>query len=304
MDNKPEVVDITWNDVFRRAEELGELLYKVSDDIGKRINIYGIPRGGVYVAALLGNGVWSDRFTITEDTNNADIFVDDIIDSGRTRTNYITKYKKPFYALIDKIGADKSYRDQWISFPWERMGGDEGPVENIVRLLEYIGDDPTREGLKETPVRVIKSYETLFGGYKQKPEEVSKIFTDGACDEMVILKDIEFYSTCEHHMLPFFGKAHIAYIPNGKVIGVSKLARLLEIYARRLQIQERICQEVTASLNDMLDPKGSACILHAQHFCMTARGVQKQKSIMVTSSLTGSFQNQNTRTEFLSLIGS
>ncbi|GAG88950.1 unnamed protein product, partial [marine sediment metagenome] len=143
-----------------------------------------------------------------------------------------------------------------------------------------------REGLKETPKRVSKSFAKLYGGYAMKASDHMKTFSDGVCDEMVIVKDIEFFSTCEHHMLPFFGRAHIAYIPNKKVIGVSKLVRILEVYARRLQIQERICQQVTEALDTNLSPLGSACVLEAQHFCMTARGVEKQHSIMVTSSLT------------------
>ena len=192
---------------------------------------------------------------------------------------------------------------EWVSFPWERMTNDDGPVENIRRLIEYIGEDPKRAGLLETPERVIKTYEKLFGGYVNKQERLITIFKDD-CDEMVLLKDIEFYSTCEHHMLPFFGKAHIAYIPNEMVIGISKLARILEMYARRLQIQERICQQVTHAINKALAPLGAACVLEAQHFCMTSRGVEKQKSIMVTSSLTGVFKEgeSKARAEFMNFI--
>jgi len=172
-------------------------------------------------------------------------------------------------------------------------------------ILDFIGDDCERQGLKETPDRIIKSYKTLFCGYKRNPAEVFKIFDlEEEYDEMVLLKNVEFYSFCEHHFLPFFGKAHIAYIPEGpdKVVGVSKLARLLEIYSRRLQIQERIGKQITSDLVKYLNPKGAGCILEAQHFCMMARGVEKQNSILVTSSLTGCFKNLETRTEFLSLI--
>ncbi len=131
-----------------------------------------------------------------------------------------------------------------------------------------------------------------------------KTFEDGSCDEVVLLKDIEFVSHCEHHMLPFLGKAHIAYIPNGKVLGVSKLARLLEIYSRRLQIQERLCQQITTALDEHLKPLGSACVIEAQHLCMVARGVQKQNSVMVTSSLTGVFRDKGeARSELLDMIG-
>jgi len=172
--------------------------------------------------------------------------------------------------------------------------------------LRYIGEDPEREGLRETPARVIKSWETLYGGYKETPEEVIKTFdTPGTQHGMVVLRDIEFYSTCEHHMLPFFGKAHIGYLPGRVVLGVSKLARLLEVYTRRLQIQERIGEEVVSALMVHLpDCKGAGCVLEAQHMCMTARGVQKQHSVMVTSCLAGVFKTENkTRTEFLSVAG-
>lgn len=173
----------------------------------------------------------------------------------------------------------------------------------VVRdLLFHIGENPDREGLLETPARVAKSWDELFAGYKQDPAEVMKTFEDGACDEMVLLKDIEFYSMCEHHMLPFFGKAHVAYIPHGKVIGISKLARVLEIYSRRLQIQERLCQQVTQALAQHLQPKGAACVIEAQHFCMVCRGVNKQNSTMVTSSLWGAFRDPEPRAELFSLI--
>jgi GTP cyclohydrolase I len=176
------------------------------------------------------------------------------------------------------------------------------PQDNIRELLRFIGESPEREGLKETPDRVVRSYAELFSGYGKKPEDVLKVFEDGACDEMVILRNCEFYSFCEHHMQPFFGKAHVAYIPDGRVIGVSKLARILDIYSRRLQIQERIGQQVTAALDEHLKPRGSACVLEAIHFCMTCRGVQKQHSEMVTSSLTGVFRDLPVRQELLSLI--
>jgi len=171
----------------------------------------------------------------------------------------------------------------------------------IHRMLKHIGEDPEREGLKETPDRVIKSWNELYSGYSRDVAELMKTFKEGACDEMVILRDIEFFSFCEHHMLPFFGKASIAYIPNGKVIGVSKLARLLELFSRRLQIQERIGQQITEALMEHLECKGAGCLLEAKHFCMVCRGVQKQNSVMITSDLKGCFKEPATRAEFLHL---
>ena len=177
-------------------------------------------------------------------------------------------------------------------------------MDDLIRqLVELIGDDPDREGLRETPNRVVRSFYELFGGYRQKPEDVIKVFEDDSCDEMVVIRGIEFYSTCEHHLLPFFGKAHIAYVPNGRLIGASKLVRLLEVFSRRLQIQERLCEQVTGALDQYLKPKGSACVLEAKHFCMIARGVGKQGSEMVTSSLTGVFRDRvGARQEFFDII--
>lgn len=173
---------------------------------------------------------------------------------------------------------------------------------HVAGILRHLESDSSREGLKDTPLRVEAAYEEIFSGYRQTPEQIMTVFEE-PCDEMIICSDIEFYSTCEHHMLPFFGKAHIAYIPDGKVIGLSKLARLLDIYARRLQIQERISQQVTDALMQHLNPLGAGCVIEASHFCMMCRGVQKQNSKMITSSLVGVFQEAEVRQEFHRLIG-
>jgi GTP cyclohydrolase IA len=176
-------------------------------------------------------------------------------------------------------------------------------LEAVTKLLEYIGEDPNREGLLETPERVIKAYDFLFSGYKHKVEDVIKTFDSDGYNQMVLLKDIEMYSFCEHHMLPFFGKVHVAYIPNNRVIGISKLARVVEIFSKRLQIQERLGEQVTESLMTHLQPKGAACIIEASHLCMRMRGVEKQNSVMVTSSLKGIFMTDNAaRDELLKLI--
>jgi len=180
-------------------------------------------------------------------------------------------------------------------------GPDAGEIA-VRSILAAIGEDINREGLKETPARVVKSWKEIFGGYTQNPADVFKVFDDGACDQMVILKNIEFYSFCEHHMLPFFGRAHVAYLPHGKVIGVSKLARLVDIFARRLQIQERLTQEIANTLEAHLQPLGTAVMMTAKHFCMVCRGVGKQNSEMVTSHLTGEFLKPEVRAEFFSLI--
>jgi len=298
----PTVKNLSWADVHSLGVSLCEKILDCLDHTTEEVKIYPVPRGGIYVAIMLQHLINAeeqiDNWEIVESTSEATIIVDDIIDTGSTMQYYERKYSHiPFFALVLKED------NEWVSFPWERMTKDNGPVDNVRRLLEYIGENPKREGLLETPNRVIRSYETLFGGYKQKPEDVLKIFEDGACNEMVLLKDVEFTSFCEHHILPFFGKAHIAYIPDGRVIGISKLARILEIYARRLQIQERIGQQITDCLMKFLKPKGAACVLEAQHACMVCRGVQKQNSVMMTSSLTGVFlEHAQTRSEFFSMI--
>lgn len=180
-----------------------------------------------------------------------------------------------------------------------------GPHEGydlIEKMLGFIDPQPGREGLADTPARVVHSWRELFCGYEKDPKDIFTVFED-KCDQMVILRDIEFYSTCEHHLLPFFGKAHIGYLPKGKVVGISKLARLLEIYARRLQIQERIGQQVTDALMKYLEPQGCGVVLEAQHLCMTARGVGKQNSVMITSSMQGSFLTDGqVRDEFLRIV--
>jgi GTP cyclohydrolase I len=174
----------------------------------------------------------------------------------------------------------------------------------VRQMLEYIGENPDREGLLKTPHRVVKSWKELFAGYKQDPEEIlSTVFEDGSCDEMVILRDIEFTSTCEHHMLPFIGKAHVAYLPSGKVVGLSKLARLVDCFGKRLQIQEKMTQEIAKAIETHLKPNGVAVVVAAHHQCMSCRGVGKKNTTMITSSMLGAFRDDPAvRGEFLSLI--
>lgn len=176
--------------------------------------------------------------------------------------------------------------------------------QHIQELLKHIGEDVEREGLQDTPRRVIKSYKELFSGYNKEVKDVLTVFDSEEYDEMVVLKDIEFYSFCEHHMLPFFGKAHVAYIPNGKIVGLSKLARIVEIYARRLQNQERLTKQVANAIEEHLQPLGVAVVFEGEHFCMKARGVNKQHSVMKTACLTGVFRDDsnNARNEFYQLI--
>lgn len=176
--------------------------------------------------------------------------------------------------------------------------------EDIRSILKKIGEDPERDGLLNTPKRVDAALRFLTGGYKMNPDRVlNGALFDVAYDEMVIVKDIELFSLCEHHLLPFFGKCHVAYIPNGRIVGLSKIPRLVDMYARRLQVQERLTMQIAETLNQKIHPRGVAVVIEAQHLCMIMRGVEKQNSIAVTSSMLGAFKDdQNTRNEFLNLV--
>jgi GTP cyclohydrolase I len=174
----------------------------------------------------------------------------------------------------------------------------------VAAMLEGIGEDPQREGLLKTPERVAKSLRFLTKGYHEDPEELLKkaVFTE-AYDEMVLVRDIDLFSMCEHHMLPFFGKAHVAYIPDGKIVGLSKLARVVEVFSRRLQVQERLTQQIRDAIQNVLNPKGVAVVIEARHLCMVMRGVEKLNSVTTTSAMSGQFiTSQSTRSEFLRLI--
>lgn len=177
--------------------------------------------------------------------------------------------------------------------------------EAVRRILKEIGEDPEREGLRTTPARVKKAYEFLMQGYTQDPASILKsAIYEEKCNHMIIVRDIEVYSMCEHHLLPFFGKCHIGYIARDKVYGVSKLARLVDCFARRLQVQERLTQEIAASLMEPIGAEGVGVVIEARHLCMMMRGVQKQNSEMVSSAMIGSFRTENaTRMEFLALLG-
>lgn len=176
--------------------------------------------------------------------------------------------------------------------------------EYVRQIIRLIGDDPTRDGVLDTPKRVVKSWKEIFGGYEQDPVKIlGTTFTKGTYDQMIVCKDIEMFSTCEHHMIPFFGSVNIGYVPGERVVGLSKLARLVEIFSRRLQIQENLTEQIANTLSDVLKPKGVIVTVQAKHLCMCARGVEKQNSSMVTSAITGVFRDASVRQEFLMLVG-
>ncbi|MBP6424989.1 MAG: GTP cyclohydrolase I FolE [Flavobacterium sp.] len=174
---------------------------------------------------------------------------------------------------------------------------------NYKTIIENLGEDVTREGLEKTPERVAKAMQYLTHGYGLDPLEILKsaLFTEDH-QQMIVVKDIEVYSMCEHHMLPFFGKAHVAYIPNGKIVGLSKIPRIVDAFARRMQVQERLTDQIKDCIQAALEPLGVAVVIEAQHMCMQMRGIQKQNSVTTTSSFTGAFEKDKTRKEFISLI--
>ena len=233
----------------------------------------------------------------------ADMFLDDIIDSGATMRKYQAIKQVPFIAPVDKLHV-RSDRDLgWVVFPWEGNSPDQDFEDTVRRLLQHVGEDANREGLLETPARVAKAWRHWTNGYAVDPKTVLKEFADGGerYDEMILIKDIPFYSHCEHHLAPFFGTAQIAYIPNGRIVGLSKLSRLLDVFAHRLQVQERLTAQVADALMEHLGARGAAVAISARHLCMESRGIKKQGSETVTHALRGVFfEDAKARAEFLS----
>lgn len=184
------------------------------------------------------------------------------------------------------------------------MNNEKEFEETITKMLELLGEDPHREGLLKTPSRVVKALKFLTEGYEQDPREIlNKALFSSSNDEMVLVRDIEFYSMCEHHILPIIGRAHVAYIPDGKVVGLSKIPRMVNVFARRLQIQEQMTEQIADAISDTIKPKGVAVVLHARHMCMEMRGVEKINSTTVSSALRGLFKSdERTRNEFYNLI--
>jgi GTP cyclohydrolase I len=204
-------------------------------------------------------------------------------------------------------GAALKKTEQSVESIIGRTGLEEIPTQELYKeLIRRFDEDPSRDGLLRTPERMEKSMAFLTKGYRQDPTAIlhGALF-DVDYDEMVIVKDIEMFSLCEHHLLPFFGRVHVAYIPNGKVIGLSKIPRLVEVFARRLQVQERLTRQIADAIQEAINPQGVGVVIEARHLCMMMRGVEKQNSVMVTSSVLGTFRESTaTREEFLSLVGS
>lgn len=280
-----------------------------ADKIKEGSRVYAVPRGGIPAAFAMG--CFKD-FVLVATPGEADYIVDDLIDSGATIAKILMDLTAPasgrrvmreapdVVVLLDK--REPQWAGQWIVFPWEgdAVGGLE---DNIRRTLQFIGEDPERGGLLETPARVAKAWEHWAGGYQLDPLDILKTFADGAesVDEMVIVKGIPFYTHCEHHMAPFFGTATVGYVPNGKIVGLSKLSRVVDAFARRLQVQERLTTQIADAINEGLSPKGVGVIVTARHLCMESRGIRQQGSETITSALRGVMLEGTPRQEFLLL---
>jgi GTP cyclohydrolase I len=252
---------------------------------------------------MLLSSLFPERIEAADDPELAAVIVDDIVDSGRTQEVWRQRYPdKPFFSL--HLKDDPS---QWVVFPWEKQEGCDGSLSSgmdiATRLLEYIGEDPKREGLLKTPERFAKAWQHWTSGYKQDPAEILHSFADGAekYDEMILLRDVPLWSFCEHHLAPFFGVAHVAYVPNDRIVGLSKVSRLVSIYSHRLQVQERLTNQVADALQNGLEPKGVAVLIECRHTCMESRGIHQAGITTSTCALRGVFKDDaKAREEFLS----
>ena len=299
-----EKVKLNWIEII---EDINALV-KALPESGYT-NIYCVPKNGMILghllasalkkhSKLLGAGFALDEGAIGDDT----LIFDDLIDSGRTLSRWPNNDHAVLYRKPNSPQTKYCVREiaQWIEFPFE----EERPASDaVVRILQACGEDPNREGLLKTPERFMKMMGEMTNGYNQTAEKLFESVFQSSNDQMVIVKDIDFFSLCEHHMVPFFGKAHIAYLPSGKVLGLSKFARLVEMYARRLQIQENLTQQIGDAITEYLHPLGCMVVIKAKHLCMAMRGVQKANAKTVTSYISGAFKtNSEAREEALKLL--
>lgn len=301
---------LTYRDVSARVVRLASDLDRLTD-LTEVPGVYGVPRGGCVPAAILAGLL--DKPMLGAPVAGC-VVVDDLVDSGSTLAGvarqlnpddleaaiYAPLWRKshsPRYELAEQVPQG----DPWLVFPWE-AGEEQGPTDAVVRILEHIGEDPNREGLRATPDRVVRAFSDMTSGYGADPALVLATVFEERCDEMVVVDGISFSSLCEHHLLPFTGTAVVGYVPDGKVVGLSKIPRLVEAYARRLQVQERMTTQIADSLNEVLAPKGVGVVVRAHHSCMGCRGVRQAGATMITSAMLGLFrEDDRARAEFLQL---
>lgn len=281
----------------------------------KALCVHPVPRGGVpacYAVHAAFNRLpvvvanpELYRLIVTEDPVHADVFIDDLVDSGATAARMRQLNSKASFEALFHKGTERTPLDSWLVFPWEvgQAGNDESATDIFTRLLQYVGEDPDRGGLLDTPKRMAGAWKEWTAGYHMDPVAVLRTFEDGAANynEMVHVDSIPFYSQCEHHMAPFFGTVTFAYIPNERIVGLSKMSRLVDVFAKRLQVQERLTTQIVDCFTQHLQPKGAACVVRARHLCMESRGTCKQGQVTTTSALRGVMLEPAARAEFFSL---
>lgn len=285
---REEKVVLTWWEVLHRLSEI---------DVRSSSRVYGVPRGGMIAAGFL-----QECENVT-DPDQADIILDDLVDSGKTREHWRSRYPgKEFIALFDKQ-IETRLQGRWVVFPWELDAGEsDGPQDAVVRLLEFVGEDCKRDGLVDTPARVLKALGELTSGYGEDPAAILSKTFEAEMDEMVVVQNIPVNSLCEHHMLPFHGTATVGYIPRKRVVGLSKIPRLVQCFAKRLQIQERLTTQIAHALHSHLGAVGVGVVVRAHHTCMSMRGVRTHGD-MVTSCLVGAMKDKaEARAEFLEFV--
>ena len=261
------------------------------------LRLFGVPRGGIIAAYAVKAALPRDRAVVIESPIAAHFIIDDIRHTGKTEQRF-KRHSAPFLTLFEHEG-------EWLEFPWEVAEG--SAVDIPIRLLGFIGEDFEREGLRETPDRFLKAWSYWTKGYKEKPSDILKTFQDGSqnYDEMVFQGAIPLWSICEHHLAPFFGLAHVGYIPGKSIVGLSKLARIVDVFARRLQVQERLTSQIADCLFENLKPLGVGVVLECRHSCMESRGIEKMGTVTVTSALRGAMKGEHeTRSEFLAFVRS
>lgn len=296
---------LTQEDLFAASLNVAA---KIKQHVGAKnnggyIKLYGWPRGGVPASYLVASQLKDLGFrpVLVNHPAAADYIIDDLVDSGATKKRVEIAFPQAaFLALFDKPV-------KWLVFPWEETadGGDESATDIVTRMFQHIGEEPSRDGLLETPARVIKAWDTWFGGYGKKPADIFTTF-DAVHDvqDAVTVQNIPFWSHCEHHIAPFFGVVHVSYVPGERIVGLSKFKRLIDIFARRLQVQERMTAQVADAINEHLEPRGVAVMVKARHSCMESRGVSTQGSETTTVALRGAYMDdQKAREEFMLTVG-
>lgn len=294
-----EIKTVTYTDVRLAAQLCAERWH------GRELTgVYGVPRGGAVPAVMVAQEM---ELPLLDELEVGCLVVDDLVDSGRTAARYL-EAGFSFDALWRKTWSPPTSTtdyvptcDDWIAFPWEMTDRAVPAEDNVVRLLEAIGEDPTRDGLLDTPARVVKALREMTTSEYETAAEVLGTTFDVGADELVVVSGIEFSSLCEHHLLPFIGTATVGYLPGDRVVGLSKLARLVDHFASRLQVQERMTSQIAEAIMDHLDAQAAGVIVQATHSCMACRGVRKQ-STMTTSAMLGRLRDEPAmRAEFLAI---